>query len=380
MKYCTKCLLPETHETITFDKDGVCSVCNNYGKKQVVDWDLRRRELDSIITEVKKRNAPYDCIIPFSGGKDSTWSLYYAVKVLGLRVLVVSFDHGFYRKQLIENRERTLNILGVDFLTFEPNQKLVKKLMIQSLADKGDFCWHCHTGISSYPLHVAVEKEIPLVLWGESSTEYTNYFKVEDFHTIDSETYNRIANLGISAEDMYFRLNEEFELREFLPFTIPSLKSLNSKRIATFPLGNFLKWDTQEQVKIIQSELGWKGDEVEGVPSEYKYEKIECMMQGMRDFLKYSKRGYARTTHLTSIDIRNGKLSREEALEKVAEYEGRRPYSLGLFLEFLDLSEEELLSMLGTQIVDPWDGKIPLSIGKRPHDYDDWARKLLPKS
>jgi N-acetyl sugar amidotransferase len=379
LKHCTKCLLPETHETITFDIEGVCSVCNNHGKKQVVDWSQRKKELDLIVADVKKRNASYDCIIPFSGGKDSTWSLYYAVKELGLKVLVVSFDHGFYRNQLIENRNRTLDSLGVDFLIFKPNQKLVKKLMIQSLKDKGDFCWHCHTGISSYPLHIAGEKEIPLVLWGESSTEYTNYFKVEDFHTIDSETYNRIANLGISAEDMYYRLNEEFELREFLPFTIPSLASLQAKKIATFPLGNYIKWDTQKQVEIIESELGWKGDEVEGVPPEYRYEKIECMMQGMRDFLKYSKRGYARTTHLTSIDIRNGKMSREEALEKVSEYEGKRPYSLELFLDFLDLPEEELISILSTQVVDPWNGKVPLTIGKRPKDYDDWARKILHK-
>lgn len=379
MKHCTKCLLPETHETITFDIEGVCSVCNNHGKKQVVDWSQRKKELDLIVADVKKRNASYDCIIPFSGGKDSTWSLYYAVKELGLKVLVVSFDHGFYRNQLIENRNRTLDSLGVDFLIFKPNQKLVKKLMVQSLKDKGDFCWHCHTGISSYPLHIAVEKEIPLVLWGESSTEYTNYFKVEDFHTIDSETYNRIANLGISAEDMYYRLNEEFEVREFLPFTIPSLASLQAKKIVTFPLGNYIKWDTQKQVEIIESELGWKGDEVEGVPPEYRYEKIECMMQGMRDFLKYSKRGYARTTHLTSIDIRNGKMSREEALEKVSEYEGKRPYSLELFLDFLDLPEEELISILSTQVVDPWNGKVPLTIGKRPKDYDDWARKILHK-
>ena len=379
MKQCVKCLLPETHETITFDNEGVCSVCRNHGKKQVVNWKQRRVELDSIVTNVKERSAPYDCVIPFSGGKDSTWSLYYAVKELGLKVLVVSFDHGFYRNQLIENRDRVLDSLGVDFLIFKPHQKLVKKLMIQSLKDKGDFCWHCHTGISAYPLHIAVEKEIPLVLWGESSTEYTNYFKVEDFHTIDSETYNRIANLGISVEDMYYRLNEEFELREFLPFTIPSLVTLQEKKIATFPLGNYIKWDTQKQVEIIESELGWKGDEVEGVPPEYRYEKIECMMQGMRDFLKYSKRGYARTTHLTSIDIRSGKMSRAEALQKVSEYEGKRPYSLELFLDFLELSEEELLSILSTQIVDPWDGKIPLSIGKRPKDYDDWARKILHK-
>jgi N-acetyl sugar amidotransferase len=376
LQYCTKCLLPETHETITFDKSGVCSVCANYGTKQTVDWEARGRELRLIVEKVKARQAKYDCVIPFSGGKDSTWSLYYATKVLGLKVLVVSFDHGFYRETLLDNRDRTLNRLGVDFLSFKPNMKLVKKMMIQSLRDKGDFCWHCHTGISSYPLHIAVEKEIPLVLWGESSTEYTNYYKVEDFHTIDSEIYNKIANLGISAEDMHFRLNEEFELRDFEPFTIPTLEELQANEVSTFPLGNYIKWDTQTQVQIIQEELGWLGDEVEGVPSSYQYEKIECMMQGMRDFLKYSKRGYARTTHLTSIDIRNGLMSRSDALELVNEYEGKRPYSLELFLQFLELSEEELFEILGSQTVDPWEGKIPVSIGRRPRDFDDWSKKL----
>lgn len=377
MQICSKCLLPETHETISFDQNGICSVCNNFSVKNDIDWTERHQILLKLVDEVKRKNASYDCIIPFSGGKDSTFSLYYAVEILKLRVLVVSFDHGFYRDNLLRNRERTVNKLGVDLLTFRPNQKLVKKLMLQSLKDKGDFCWHCHTGIGSYPLQVAVEKSIPLVLWGESSTEYTNYFRVDDFHSIDEIAFNRIANLGISANDMYFRLNEEFELREFAPFTIPSLSDLQSKSIKTFPLGNFIKWDTKSQVEIIKNKLDWQGDEVEGVPDQYNYEKIECMMQGMRDYIKYIKRGYARTSHLTSIDIRNGLLDRKEAQALVEKHEGHKPESIQLFLEFLQITEEEFNEIIGDQTIDPWDGKIPVKIGKAPHDYPSWQKKLL---
>lgn len=377
MQICSKCLLPETHETISFDQNGICSVCNNFSVKNDIDWTERHQILLKLVDEVKRKNASYDCIIPFSGGKDSTFSLYYAVEILKLRVLVVSFDHGFYRDNLLRNRERTVNKLGVDLVTFRPNQKLVKKLMLQSLKDKGDFCWHCHTGIGSYPLQVAVEKSIPLVLWGESSTEYTNYFRVDDFHSIDEIAFNRIANLGISANDMYFRLNEEFELREFAPFTIPSLSDLQSKSIKTFPLGNFIKWDTKSQVEIIKNKLDWQGDEVEGVPDQYNYEKIECMMQGMRDYIKYIKRGYARTSHLTSIDIRNGLLDRKEAQALVEKHEGHKPESIQLFLEFLQITEEEFNEIIGDQTIDPWDGKIPVKIGKAPHDYPSWQKKLL---
>ena len=377
MQICSKCLLPETHETISFDQNGICSVCNNFSIKQDIDWTQRYQILLKLVDEVKRKKASYDCIIPFSGGKDSTFSLYYAVEILKLRVLVVSFDHGFYRDNLLRNRERTINKLGVDLVTFRPNQVLVKKLMLQSLKDKGDFCWHCHTGIGSYPLQVAVEKSIPLVLWGESSTEYTNYFKVEDFHSIDEVAFNRIANLGMSATDMYFRLNEEFELREFAPFTIPSLSELQSKKITTFPLGNFIKWDTKNQVEIIKNKLDWQGDEVEGVPNQYDYEKIECMMQGMRDYIKYIKRGYARTSHLASIDIRNGSLDRNEAQALVEEHEGQKPESIRLFLEFLQITEEEFNDIVVAQTIDPWDGKIPVKIGKAPHDYSSWQKKLL---
>lgn len=377
VQICTKCLLPETHETISFDKNGVCSVCQNFSIKQNIDWEQRHQILLSLVDKIKSRKALYDCIIPFSGGKDSTFSLYYAVKILKLKVLVVSFDHGFYRENLLINRERTINKLGVDLLTFRPNQKLVKKLMLQSLKDKGDFCWHCHTGIGSYPLQVAVEKSIPLVLWGESSTEYTNYFKVEDFHTIDEVVFNRSTNLGISASDMYFRLNEEFDLREFAPFTVPSLSELQSKDITTFPLGNFIKWNTKEQVEIIKNKLGWHGDEVEGVPNQYDYEKIECMMQGMRDYIKYVKRGYARTSHLASIDIRNGILGRKEAQALVEKYEGQKPESIKLFLDFLQITEDELNEIIQDQSIDPWEGKVPVKIGKAPHDYSDWKKKLL---
>jgi hypothetical protein len=176
---------------------------------------------------------------------------------------------------------------------------------------------------------------------------------------------------------MYLRLNEEFDQRDFYPFVVPSIKELNSKKIMSFPLGSFIKWDTKNQVRIIKEELGWKGDEVEGVPSTYDYEKIECMMQGMRDYIKYLKRGYARTTHLTSMDIRSGILSRSDGAALVEKYERLKPQSLDLFLKFLQIDEAEFNEIVLSHSIDPWEGKIPVKIGKAPHDYVNWEKKLL---
>ena len=79
MKKCSRCLLPETHETISFDSRGICSVCQNREfRNEQINWSARRTELDALITKVKG-TADYDCIIPFSGGKDSTFTLYFKV-------------------------------------------------------------------------------------------------------------------------------------------------------------------------------------------------------------------------------------------------------------------------------------------------------------
>ena len=103
MKSCSNCLLPETHETITF-KSSVCNICtNSKKKKKFIDWTDRKLQLDKIIDHYKKQNNTYDCIIPFSGGKDSSWNAYYLKKHYNLKPLLVRFDHGFLRNNLNEN-------------------------------------------------------------------------------------------------------------------------------------------------------------------------------------------------------------------------------------------------------------------------------------
>ncbi len=350
MRYCSKCLIPETHETITFDEEGVCNVCRQIEFKQnKIDWDAKVKALDELIDQYKGKH-DYDCIVPFSGGKDSTWTLYYLVKIKKLKCLVVQFDHGFMRPTLRENNIRTFRSLGCDVISFTPNWKIVQRLMREALDRKGDFCWHCHTGIFSYPMHIAVKYNVPLIFWGEPSAEYTSYYDYNEVEEVDEKRFNRFVNLGITGEDMAGMINIE-DPRDLIPYTYPKLKDLIKLKYRSVCLGSYIPWDVKKQVGIIQEELGWKGEVVEGVPAEYNYEKIECAMQGIRDYLKYVKRGYSRVSHLTSIDIRNDRLSREEGLELVKKYEGKKPASLEVFLEYLGITEEEFYqSALKNQI------------------------------
>jgi N-acetyl sugar amidotransferase len=356
MRYCVRCVMPETTEALTFDEQGVCSVCRQIEYKHTqIDWAERGRALDEILDRHRGKQQ-YDCIVPFSGGKDSTFTLWYLVKVKKLKPLVVRFDHGFLRKTVQDNSLKAFRTLGVDVQQFTPNWQVVRKLMFESLRRRGDFCWHCHTGIYSYPMWVSVWQEIPLLIWGEPSTEYSSFYQHGEEELADERHFNIKVNLGINAEDMLGMLDNsisEYEVteRDLRPYTYPPMQKLRNT-VSVF-LGSFIPWDVKRQVEIIKRELDWQGDQVEGVPPEYNYEKIECFMQGVRDYIKYLKRGFGRTTHLVSIDIRNGRKTRAEAVDLVNEYDGRRPVALDLFLDFVGMKEQEFLKLIEPHVVAP---------------------------
>jgi N-acetyl sugar amidotransferase len=376
LRTCSRCMTPETHETVTFDEEGVCNVCRQHEhKKGVIDWNKRKEELASLVAEYKGKYA-YDCIVPFSGGKDSTFTLYNLVTEWKVKPLVVQFDHGFMRPNLLENNLRTFKKLGVDVLSFRPNWHVVRQVMLESLKRKGDFCWHCHTGIFAYPMQIAVKFNVPLLFWGEPSSEYTSYYGYDEDEEVDERRFNRFVNLGITADDM-LGMVPGLEARDLDPFRYPPLKELRRLRVRSVCLGSYIPWDTKAQSELITDKLGWHGDEVEGVPSDYSYEKIECFMQGIRDYLKYLKRGYGRTAHLASIDIRNGRMARKRALELVSEYDGRRPASLDLFLSYVGITEEQFHEIAAGHAVAPWKPE-PASIprGKPLHDMDKADRTV----
>jgi len=381
MKYCTRCVTPETHDTIMFDDEGVCSVCRQLEYKQEkINWNDRRKQLDELISKYKGKGL-YDCIVPFSGGKDSTFQLWYVVKKLGLKPLVVRFNHWGYRPLVLENNTRVFKILGVDVFEFTPNWHVAREVMLEAFKRRGDFCWHCHTGIYAGVMHIAIRFEVPLLIWGESLAEYASWYSYEEMEEVDEKRFNRVMNLGITADDMYEFLGGRVSKRDLWLYTFPPRKELMKIKCRSICLGSYIKWDTKKQVEIIKKELGWKGQEVEGRHPGYDYEKIECFFQGIRDYAKYIKRGYGRTNHLASIDIRNGRLTREEGMKMTEMYDGKRPAFLDKFLEILQISEEKFYSILSKLSVHPWKFNPPIvERGKPLPDMDKWDCTMVEKT
>ncbi len=388
LRRCGNCLLPETYETIEIEKDNSsCNMCKTTQFKHTsVDWVKRKKMLDDVIEKYRGKY-DYDCIIPFSGGKDSTFTLYYLLKEYKIKPLVVRFNHGFMRSNHEQNVERTLKKLGADFLDFTPNWQVVKRLMWEAFSRKTDFCWHCHTGIYSYPLQVALKYNVPLILWGEPLAEMSAYYTYEDnvIEWEDENKFNIYRNLGISADDMYGMINSTenpIDKRDLIPYTYPKLDDLKKMDYYSVCLGSFIPWDYKGQTKLIMDELGWKSDELEGVPSEINQEgaKIECWMQGTRDYIKYLKRGYGRVTQLVNFEVRNGKMTTEEAWNWIQKYDGRKPESLKIFLEYMGISERDFFEIISDFIVPPFKPDIEnIPIANKTKDFEEWYREVSPQ-
>ena len=151
IKYCVRCIMPETQEGQAFDEFGFCNVCRSSEEKMRVDWKSRRRQLEIILEKARfeNQNKEYDCLVPISGGKDSTFQLHVLVKEFGMRPLAVTFSHNWFSAVGIYNLFNALEVFDVDHIMLTPKRGLVNKLAKKSLSKIGDACWHCHAGVGN---------------------------------------------------------------------------------------------------------------------------------------------------------------------------------------------------------------------------------------
>lgn len=342
LQYCVRCCMPETQEGITFDDMGVCQACQSSEQKIHINWVEREHRLKDILSQAKAvAGNNYDCIVPISGGKDSTFQLHVLVKVYDMKPLAVTFSHNWYSKTGWYNLQNALARFNVDHIMFTPNRDLVNRLARKSLHAIGDACWTCHSGIGAFPLQVAVRFKIPLLVWGESIAEASGRASYDNpVHTFDREYFTKVS-AKLRPEQMAC---EDLSERDLYPFVLPSVEECEEIGLHGIHLGDYLFWDDERQTEFVRDVYGWKETEIEGTYKRYK--SAECIMPGIHDFTCYLKRGYGRTTYQASIDVRNGLLTREEAFALVEKHDPVRPEALDYFLKITGMSEEEFYAVM----------------------------------
>jgi len=350
--------MPETNRGMKFDKDGVCTACRYYETKKKIDWTARKKQLEKILDKYRSKNGSnYDCIIPVSGGKDSTYQVHLITKEFKMNPLLVTFNHDWLTSVGIYNRDNLSRQFNMDHIMFTPNPEVVRRITKVSMRKLGgDFCWHCHAGIFAFTLRTALNYQIPILIYGENYIYETGMDVGNERTTQDRKYIIEKQMKGFDVDD--FIGEEGLTTSDLRSYTLPSDEELEELGMVGLFLGDYINWDAKKHVEFIKKEYGWRGAEYGKEDDGYiappgsvcegayeDYENVECKMPGVHDYLKFLKMGYGRATDQASMDIRRGLLTREEALKKVAEYDDKRPPSLNWLLDYMDMTEDEFLDI-----------------------------------
>jgi N-acetyl sugar amidotransferase len=234
---CSKCVTPDTRPEIQFNSEGVCDACiSAVERHKDIDWIEREKEFKDLVKQYKGKGE-YDCIVASSGGKDSTYQL---LKVLeyGLKPLVVTFGQCEITPTGQHNLDNIAE-LGVDHILFRLNRKLYKKLFKIGFELIGDCCYVCHLGIFSYPIRVAVEKQIPLIIYGENPQQfYGGPKEARDRKTMDKSWLPQFGGLNNLRPEDLIGMNGITET-DIIPLTYPSDEDLKNANITALFLGSF---------------------------------------------------------------------------------------------------------------------------------------------
>jgi N-acetyl sugar amidotransferase len=315
VRYCTRCVLPDTRPGLSIGPDGVCSACAAHEEKKngVVDWPARRARLDRLIKD-SKRPTGYDCIVPVSGGKDSTWQ---AIKCLeyGLRVLAVTWKTPA-RTEIGQRNLDNLVRLGVDHIDYTINPEVERRFMLEALTRVGDSGLPMHMALYAVPLRLAVAMNVPLVVWGESPhMEYGGSAEDRQRDRLDSEWLARHGILqGTSVDDW---IGDGLSAKDLDAYRLPDASELEARSIRSIFLGYYLPWDPEESLRAARAH-GFAARAEGPKVGYYDYADIDCDFISVHHYFKWLKFGFTRLFDNLAIEIRNERMTRAEAVRVIA--------------------------------------------------------------
>ena len=345
MNYCKRCVYPDTKPQLVFDENGICSACKNHELKEKIDWKSKEKELKEILEKFRSKNNYYDCIIPVSGGKDSHFQTYTIKEKFGLNPLVVNF-HPLDQTEIGKKNLDNLKKLGVDCIEFSPNPNVYLKLARFGLKKLGDFQWPEHIGIFTVPVQIAVKYKIPLIIWGENPQfEYGQPTDIAIDTILDRKWLEKNGGYFLDKIKPQDMIKHGFELNDIQPYLYPSDEEINQVGITGIFLGSYIKWDIFKQLETVKAIGFQENDEpIEGTFN--KWENLDVYFTVFHDYFKFLKYGFGRATDHASIEIMHGRISREQGLKLVKQYEGKIPRKyLKKFLEFADMSMDDFIGI-----------------------------------
>ena len=369
LKYCTKCVMPNTRPGITFDEKGVCSACQSYENRKNVDYNKRFEELKQLCDKYRGMNGPngYDCMIAVSGGKDSHFQTYVMKELMGMNPLLVSVEDNFPMTDAGKHNLKNISeAFGCDLITMKPNIRAQKTVMRKTFEQHGKPNYFLDRYIYTYPLHMAIKFNTPLLVYGENvSYEYGGIGTgvVETYSSRDLIS-NGVGS-GIPIEELLGNGVTQKDLNFFDP---PTEEECN--KLDPIYLSYFVEWNSFKNYELAKKygfhDLTHEWNRTHCVEH---IDQVDSRAYMIHPWLKYPKFGHASATDYAARMVRYGLLTREEAVKLVKEHDhALDPWCVRDFCNFLGYSEKEF-----------WD-IIDKLYNKDLFEKDKYGRRVLKNS
>jgi len=345
VQYCKTCLMPNTRPRIVFDENGTCNACHTANEKVEIDWEARRKEFIDLVEQHRSHDGSYDCIVPWSGGKDSSAIAYRLKFDFGLNPLLVTFSPLNPTVVGVHNREELLK-LGFDHLLVRPNQKVSRHLANRFFVERGNPKVAWDAGVNAAPVQIAVQHDIPLVFYAEhGESEYGGRTLHEDSKKMRDFTEvieHQIGDMPMNWTD------DVVEERDLAPYLYPDLNAVAEKSVKAMYFGYFFPWDVYENYELICSKMDFRAAARGRTDGTFtNFDSLDDTIDDIYYYMQFIKFGFGRTTRDASRQIYRGRLTRDEALEFVRKYDDEFPNTfIRENLEYLGLDETRFTELV----------------------------------
>lgn len=326
MKYCVKCVMPDTRPHTIFSEDGVCQACINYEKRKTVSWKERWTELGDLCNKYRREDGYYDCVIPVSGGKDSHFLTYIMKEKMDMNPLLICVADPFTKTTAGKNNLYNLGeAFGCDIIEFNLSVDLFRRVTKIGFEELGEPLRFIESAIYTVPYKFAVALDIPLIVFGENAAyEYGTTAK-EDYGAkkyIAAGHSAAAEKLGKEVRD--FWLSRDLSMKEMNAVIPPTQENVEKVKPEPIFMSYFVPWDDERNYQIA------KGYGFRDLVHEWRregniedYGQIDSVAYIVHLWMKYPKFGFSRATDIASRWIRSDKITREEGIKLVMKYDHR---------------------------------------------------------
>ena len=347
IEFCKNCVVSNQRPRISFNKDGICNACENLKDKSKINWPEREKELKDLLSKYRKKNGKFDVIVPSSGGKDSAVVAHKLKYKYNMNPLTVTWaphiytDIGWKNFQSLIHSGLT-NILGT------PDGKVHRKLTRDSLIEIGDPFQPFIYGQVSFPVKVALQFNVSLIMDGENGE-----FEYGGSKSASEKSFSPKDEIKFWFSDFEAKkwLKKGYTKKEMDIYMSPSIDEILTKKINRQFWSYYQFWDPQEHYYYSTKNTGFKANpdgRSEGTYS--KYASLDDAIDGFHYYFMFLKFGIGRTTSDAAHEIRDKHLTRKEAVKLVRKYDGEFPKKYyNKFLKYCDINDKEF-----NQICDRW--------------------------